>query len=426
VTRRAGSADLPLHGGRVPAWLGQRMTRLGAVIVEAIVMEYGRDEMLRRLAHPFWFQSFGAAMGMDWHSSGITTSVLGALKRGLTPLSGELGIHVCGGRGKHSRATPSELLAIGERVGIDGTGLARASRLVAKVDSAAVQDGFDLYLHGFIVADDGQWVVVQQGMNGNRRQARRYHWQSEGLESFVSSPHAAIEGQGGGTIVNLADRRAAASQDGQLELLGSLGPGRIVREFVALEGKAVPIAAAPAQGTLPHLVMPAHHDVRPEDVVERRLHGALAAAADRGPEDFAELLLVPGIGARTVRALAMVAEVVYGAPCQFSDPARFSLAHGGKDRHPFPVPTKVYDHTIKVMKSAVRKAKLGETEELAAVRRLDEQARRLEATATGPSVAKLIESEGHNSHSYGGRSVFGWEPAPEPRRAPATKGAGKR
>jgi len=405
------------------------MTKLGAVIVEAIVLEYGRDEMLRRLAHPFWFQSFGAVMGMDWHSSGITTSVLGALKRGLTPLSGELGIHVCGGRGKHSRATPSELLAVGERVGIDGAGLARVSRLVAKVDSAAVQDGFDLYLHGFIVADDGQWVVVQQGMNGDRKQARRYHWQSEGLESFVSSPHAAIEGQGGGTIVNLADRRAAASQDGQLDLLGSLGPDGIVREFVALEARATPIAPDPAQGLLPHLVMPDYHDVRPENVIERRVHGALAAAADRGPDDFAELLLVPGIGARTVRALAMVAEVVHGAPCRFSDPARFSLAHGGKDRHPFPVPTKVYDHTIQVMKSAVRKAKLGETGELAAMRRLDEQARRLEATAGGPSVAEVIATEGHNSHSYGGRSVFGWEPAsaqPAPDPAATCKGPGRR
>ena len=187
MVHRAGSADLPLHGGRVPAWLGQRMTRLGAVIVEAIVLEYGRDELLRRLAHPFWFQSFGAVMGMDWHSSGITTSVLGALKRGLAPLSGDLGLHVCGGRGKHSRATPAELTAVGERVGLDGAALARASRLVAKVDSAAVQDGFDLYLHSFIVADDGRWVVVQQGMNGDRRQARRYHWLSEGLESFVDA-----------------------------------------------------------------------------------------------------------------------------------------------------------------------------------------------------------------------------------------------
>ena len=181
MARRAGYADLPLHGGRVPQWLADRMTRLGAVMAEAIVLHYGRDELLRRLAHPFWFQSFGAVMGMDWHSSGITTSVIGALKRGLEPLSGELGLHVCGGRGKHSRKTPDELTAIGERVGFDGAALARASRLVAKVDSAAVQDGFDLYLHGFIVADDGHWVVVQQGMNGDARQARRYHWLSEGL-----------------------------------------------------------------------------------------------------------------------------------------------------------------------------------------------------------------------------------------------------
>ena len=294
MVRRAGSADLPLHGGRVPAWLGQRMTRLGAVIVEAIVLEYGRDELLRRLAHPFWFQSFGAVMGMDWHSSGITTSVLGALKRGLAPLSKELGIHVCGGRGKHSRATPAELEAVGERVGLDGLALARLSRLVAKVDSAAVQDGFDLYLHSFIVADDGRWVVVQQGMNGDRQQARRYHWLSEGLESFVNAPHAAIEGVGQGTIVNLADRRAAASRDTQLHLLNAMGPDNIVRELTRIEGMPARVATADPQALLPHLVLPGHHDVRPDDIVERRLHGALAAAADRGPEDFTELLLVPG------------------------------------------------------------------------------------------------------------------------------------
>src|SRR5947209_17042165 len=216
---RSGSADLPLHGGRVPPWLADRMTRLGAVVSQAIVHHYGRDELLRRLAHPFWFQSFGAVMGMDWHSSGITTSVIGALKRGLTPLQNELGIHVCGGRGKHSRQTPQELVAIGDRVGFDGAALATTSRLVAKVDSAAVQDGFDLYLHGFIVTDDGHWTIVQQGMNGDRRQARRYHWLSEGLTSFLDDPHAAVEGVGGGEIVNLADRRAAASRAAQLELL---------------------------------------------------------------------------------------------------------------------------------------------------------------------------------------------------------------
>jgi hypothetical protein len=247
---------------------------------------------------------------------------------------------------------------VGERVGLDGAALARASRLVAKVDSAAVQDGFDLYLHGFIVADDGRWVVVQQGMNGERRQARRYHWLSEGLESFVDAPHAAIEGQGQGIIVNLADRRAGASRDRQVDLLGDLGPDGISRELARIENAGVP-AQAEAQPLLPHLIMPEHHDVRPEDVVSRRLHGALAAAADRGPEDFAELLLVPGIGARSVRALAMVAEVVHGAPCRFSDPGRFSLAHGGKDRHPFPVPTRVYDRTIEVMKSACAQGEAG-------------------------------------------------------------------
>src|ERR1700740_3381463 len=218
MTRRAGSADLPLHGGRVPRWLGERMVRLGAVLTEAIVHHYGRGEFLRRLAHPFWFQSFGAVMGMDWHSSGITTSVLGALKRGLAPLSGELGLHVCGGRGRHSRLTPGELTALGDGVGFDGGALADASRLIAKVDSAAVQDGFDLYLHGFIVADDGHWVVVQQGMNGPRQQARRYHWLSEGLQSFVDAPHAAIEGHSQGNIINLTDRRAEISRVKQLEL----------------------------------------------------------------------------------------------------------------------------------------------------------------------------------------------------------------
>jgi hypothetical protein len=417
MTQRTGSADLPLHGGRVPKWLSDRMTRLGAVMCEAIVHHYGRDELLRRLAHPFWFQSFGAVMGMDWHSSGITTSVIGALKRGLAPLSGELGIHVCGGRGKHSRQTPHELVAIGGKTGFDGAALANVSRLVAKVDSAAVQDGFDLYLHGFIVADDGRWVVVQQGMNGDSKQARRYHWLSEGLKSFVEEPHAAIDGKEQGEIVNLTDRRAEASRRNQVAMIESLGPDKIAREFAEIEIQS-PTPNAPAkpdQLFLPHLIMPGHHDVRPSDVLARRLRGNLAAAAECGPRDFAELLLVPGIGARTVRALAMVAEVVHGAPYRFSDPARFSLAHGGKDRHPFPVPIRVYDQTIQMLKAAMQKAKLGRDDELGALKRLDDQARRLERHASGPSVEALIAEERHESHIYGGRSVFGWECAPRRR-----------
>ena len=410
MARRAGSADLPLHGGRVPQWLAGRMTRLGAVISQTIVHHYGRDELLRRLAHPFWFQSFGAVMGMDWHSSGITTSVLGALKRGLAPLRNELGIHVCGGRGNHSRQTPHELVAVGQRAGFDGSALATASRLVAKVDSAAVQDGFQLYLHGFIVTDDGRWVVVQQGMDGDARQARRYHWLSEGLKNFVEEPHAAIDGPGQGVIVNLTDRRAHASRRTQLDLLSSLGPDGIARELSALEARRASDASAlAAQPELPHLIMPAYHDVRASDVHVRRLRGNLAAAADLRPSDFSELLLVPGVGARTVRALAMVAEVVHGAPYRFSDPARFSFAHGGKDRHPFPVPLRVYDETIRVLKSAVRQAKLGRDEELGALQRLDAQDRRLERHAAGPSVDELIAQERARSHAYDGRSVFGWE-----------------
>jgi uncharacterized protein len=403
MAKRTGSADLPLHGGRVPAWLGQRMSTLGGIITEAIVHHYGRDAFLERLAHPFWFQSFGAVMGMDWHSSGITTSVIGALKRGLVSRQNELGIYVCGGRGKHSRKTPEELQNLGDRIGIDGLNLTRASRLVAKVDSAAVQDGFDLYLHGFIVTSDGKWTVVQQGMNEDKRQARRYHWHSAAVLDFVDQPHSAIDGPAQGEIINLTDHRAFRAREAQLTLLNEFGPDRLVSEFEKLGRVPSP------QGKLPHLTMPAHHDVRPKDVFARRLHGTLAAAAQQGPVDFSELLLTPGVGARTVRSLAMVAEIVHGTPYRFADPARFSLAHGGKDRHPYPVPLKVYDETIRVMKSAVQKAKLGQDEEIGALRRLDQQARRLEKIVTGPSFEAFVTGERVASPDLDGRSVFGWE-----------------
>jgi hypothetical protein len=373
---RTGVADLPLHGGRVPAWLAERMARLGRVIVQAVILESGRDELLRRLAHPFWFQSFGAVMGMDWHSSGITTSVLGALKRGLAGTEEELGVWVCGGRGRHSRKTPSELVSVGEKTGLDGAGLARTSRLVAKVDSAAVQDGFQLYLHGFIVAADGKWVVVQQGMNDSV--ARRYHWLS-GVASFVEEPHAAIEGISVGEIVNLTDRRAPRER------------------LVTLVEKP--------DGVIEHLHMPAHHDVRPSDVSMKRLRGTLLAAAEAGPRDFAELLLVPGVGARTVRSLALVAEVIYGTPSRFRDPARFSLAHGGKDGHPYPVPLKVFDQTIRVLKDAVTRAKLGNDEKMAALRRLDRESRRLEAEAAPDLLKITVEHEWAQKKTYGGRMV---------------------
>ena len=433
---RTGFADLPLHGGRVPEWLAGRMARLGRVVVEALVIHYGRAEVLRRLAHPFWFQSLGAVMGMDWHSSGITTSVLGALKRGLAPVSAELGLWVCGGRGRHSRRTPDELRAVAARTGADGDALARTSRLVAKVDSAAVQDGFQLYLHGFVVAADGSWTVVQQGMSAERRQARRYHWLSLGLQSFVDAPHAAIEGAPQGTIVNLADRRAGPSRAAQVELLRA-GPGAVLRALpdalgaararaaaetaagaAAAAAETAAAAAAPARApvpvqlALPHLALPDRHEVLARDVVPRRLAAALAAAAERGPQDFPDLLLTPGVGARTLFALAQVAEVVHGAPCRFTDPARFSLAHGGKDGHPFPVPLRVYDETLRVLRRAVDRARLGDGERLDAIRRLDDEARRLEhaaaAAAAGPAdVDAFLAAERRRAHAYGGMTVRG-------------------
>jgi hypothetical protein len=388
------------------------MTALGRVLTEAVVLHYGADEMLRRLAHPFWFQSLGAVMGMDWHSSGITTSVIGALKRGLRPVAHELGLYVCGGRGRHSRRTPDELAAVGEHTGLDGAALAQRSRLVAKVDSACVQDGFDLYLHGFFVTKGGSWAVVQQGMSGSRRLARRYHWLSDGLRSFVEEPHAAIEGAPArDPIVNLTDARAGGAREAGVALVRS-GPDAVIAELEKL--RAPSAGRAPAQQSLfadpaaPHLRLPARHHVTQHDVDLRRVHTALAAAHERGPVDFADLLAVPGVGARTLLSLALVAEVVHGAPSRFSDPARFSLAHGGKDGHPFPVPLRVYDETIRVMKDAVGRARLGGREQLDALRRLDAESRRIDQAAAlvvGPSFASILAEERARSPAYGGRTV---------------------
>jgi len=430
---RTGSADLPLHGGQVPRWLADRMTALGRVLSEAIVVHYGPEELLRRLAHPFWFQSLGAVMGMDWHSSGITTSVLGALKRGLAPVQDELGVYVCGGRGRHSRKTPEELAAVGERTGLDAKKLAKDSRMVAKVDGACVQDGFDLYLHGFFVTKGGAWTVVQQGMSGERKLARRYHWLSEGLESFVEEPHAAIEGEPIGEIVNLVDVRARAARAAQVELVNG-GPERIVAELAKIEASARPARQPAAQALLPfpgsaekvaargvaedlgrdarapHLRVPSRHHVTARDVVMKRVHAALVAAHERGPVDFADVVATPGVGARTLFSLALVAEVVHGAPSRFSDPARFSLAHGGKDGHPYPVPLKVYDETIRIMKRAVDASRLGSTERLSAIRRLDDEARKVERAAKssrGASFDAFVAEERARSHAYGGRTVFG-------------------
>jgi hypothetical protein len=386
--KRSGYADLPLHSGRVPLWLANRMAALGGAIAERIVVDYGRNELLARLADPYWFQAFGCVLGMDWHSSGITTSVLGALKRALRPKAAELGVFVCGGRGRASLRTPDELIAVGENTGLDATQLVHASRLSARVDNNAVADGFQLYLHNFIVAADGQWVVVQQGLNDKTGMARRYHWHSAGLKSFVSAPHSGIAGPPQGEIMNLVDRQALPAQNAILEILHQ-SPEKTVQEI----GK---------------LVMDRRHEVGKHCVDLKRLGAVLATAYERNLSDFASALLVEKLGPRTLQSLALVAEVVHGTPARFRDPARFSFAHGGKDRHPFPVPTKVYDRTVEVLQTSLEKAKVGDKERSQGLARLHrfvlKVERELEPEA---NFEELVAHENRISHLHGGRSVFG-------------------
>ncbi|BAV08375.1 hypothetical protein SAMN05421788_112182 [Filimonas lacunae] len=387
--KRSGTADLPLHSGAVPPWLAQRMAKLGLAITEAIITEYGKAEVLRRLSDPFWFQSLGAVMGMDWHSSGITTSVMGALKKSINPLSKELGIYICGGKGKHSRQTPAELLAIGEKTGLDGHYLSRCSKLSAKVDNTAIQDGFQLYLHSFIVSDEGHWAVVQQGMRENSGTARRYHWHSPSIQSFVEEPHTAIcGGANAGMILNMTHHQAASARQTVLQMADER-PEKIILETQ-------------------RLLMPGHHEVRAKDVDLKRLGSVLWLAHDKRPADFAELLLLEGVGPRTLRSLALVSEVIYGAPSRFKDPARFSFAHGGKDGHPFPVPETVYDDTIRVLQNAVEKAKIDRSDKLQAIKKLTEIAQQAEQDFTpNARFDELIEKERNDSWKYQGRTVMG-------------------
>jgi hypothetical protein len=394
--KRSGVADLPLHGGRVPTWLASRMSTLGTAIAESVVLHYGRPALLSRLSDPFWFQALGSVMGMDWHSSGITTSVMGALKRGLNPKAHELGIYICGGRGKQSRNTPDELRTIAERINLDGEALVRTSRLTARVDNNAVADGFQIYLHSFVLTSDGDWAVVQQGMNEASRLARRYHWHSAAVRDFTSAPHTAIVGEHAGTIMNLVDRDARPAQDALLAITRD-DPARTMADLVRARHLAMPR----------HLSMPAHHDVRVSDVNEKRLGAVLALAHERDLRDFGSFLLLEQLGPRTLQSLALIAEVVHGTPTRFDDPARFAFAHGGKDGHPFPVPLKIYDESIAVLRRALDSAKLGQTDKLGGFKRLDAFTRAIEARR-GPEadVEATISHERAISKSLGGRTVF--------------------
>jgi hypothetical protein len=385
--KRSGVADLPLHGGCVPQWLAERMTKLGTAITEAIVQDYGASVVLSRLSDPFWFQALGAVMGMDWHSSGITTSVMGALKRGIAPRADELGIYICGGRGRFSRNTPQELRSIAERRGFDGEVLVRTSRLTARIDNNAIADGFQIYLHSFVVTSNGEWAVVQQGLNEGSGMARRYHWHSASVRDFVAEPHTGIVGENQGTIMNLVDAQAKPAQTALLD--------------IARENPETTLKAAR------HLRMPRHHEVRAQNIDLKRLGAVLAVAYNRELHNFAELLLLENLGPRTLQSLALIAEVVHGAPSRFSDPARFSFAHGGKDRHPFPVPLKTYDESLNCLRTSLDGAKVGDKDKLDGLRRLECFVRAIE-TRLKPEADfdAVIAHENAISRSLDGRSVF--------------------
>jgi uncharacterized protein len=378
------------------------MELLGTAIAESVMHHYGRSALLSRLSDPFWFQALGSVMGMDWHSSGITTSVMSALKRGLNPKAHELGLYICGGRGRQSRTTPDELRQIAGRTNLDGDGLVRTSRLTARIDNNAVADGFQIYLHSFVLAEDGEWAIVQQGMNEASRTARRYHWHSAAVRDFTADPHTAIVGEHTGTIRNLVDRRARPAQDALLTITRE-DPSRTLAE-------------------VRRLVMPAHHDVRAADVNEKRLGAVLALAHERDLRDFASFLLVEQLGPRTLESLALVAEVIHGTPTRFDDPARFAFAHGGKDGHPFPVPLKVYDQSISVLRRALDSARLGRSDKLQGMSRLDAFVRAIEQRrAPEADVEATIAHERAISPSLGGRTVMD-DRARRPQPATARKG----
>lgn len=391
---KSGHADLPLHYGKVPKWLAQRMSALGGAIVESIVVEYGRQTLLSKMSDPCWFQSLGCVLGMDWHSSGITTSVMGALKRSVNERASELGIFICGGRGKQSLQTPNELSNIANKLGLAGDTLIRNSKLAAKVDNTAVQDGFQLYLHSFILSKDGDWAIIQQGMNTDSRMARRYHWHSAQIKSFVEEPHSFIYGRNQGLILNLTHKDAKFAKQGILAL------SKERPESIVTEARKI--------------MMPRHHDVKSKDVNLKRLGSVLSLAQERGIEGIEDLLLLEGMGPRTLQSLTLISEVIHGTLSRFDDPARFSFAHGGKDGYPFPVPVKTYDESIQFLQHTLEKAKIGYNEKSLALKNLFKVAEQRENDfVPNNNFEEVIKQERAESWKYGGRTVFGRAEAPK-------------
>ncbi len=357
---RTGIAHLPLHGGRAPRWLFERMTRLAREIVCHLVAEHGPEEVLHRLADPYWFQAFGCVLGFDWHSSGLTTTTCGALKEGLRGLEDDLGLYVAGGKGAAALRTPHHIEAHCRRLGRDPALLVHSSRLVAKVDNAALQDGYRIYHHSFLFTRHGHWAVIQQGMDERDGMARRYHWLSDGLESFVDEPHAAVCCDRRRPTLNLVARESAAARAAMVEIAATPD-----REVVCLLPR------------LPTLELPRQHRLDPRRIRPQQLHKILLRTYQHPPEDFAQLLATPGLGPQGLRALALVAELVYGQRAAERDPAAYAFAHGGKDGTPYPVHRQRYDQTVHLLRKALAQARLGHGERRDALRRLGRWAQAL-------------------------------------------------
>ena len=371
-------AQLPLHTGSAPPWLFDRMWRLAGAVTMAVVDEYGPAEMLRRLADPWWFQAFGCVLGFDWHSSGVTTVTCGAMKEAYKRFGADMGVHVAGGKGGTSRKTPHEIADVADRLALShGNHLIFASKMSAKVDSAAVQDGYQLYHHCFFFTTAGEWCVVQQGMNDDNHYARRYHWLGEAVDEFVRDPHYAIDDQDRARpneqlLLNMVAGEADANRAGSVELVNWNVDKLIFEARRMTDG--------------PTLFAPAHHEVRPCNVNLDRLERVVRAVQDeQPPADYTMLLGAKGVGPATVRALSLLAELIYDAPASHRDPADstklppvladrswadYSYAHGGKDGTPHPVDRQTYDTSINVLTDAVRKARVGEKEKSDALKRL--------------------------------------------------------
>ncbi|MCX5886648.1 MAG: DUF763 domain-containing protein [Proteobacteria bacterium] len=350
---KTGIANLPLHYGKAPSWLFQRMKRLAREISLVIIDEFGPEEMLRKLSDPFWFQAFGCILGFDWHSSGLTTTVCGALKEGTRGIERDIGLFVAGGKGKFSRQTPHQIEEYGNALSLDPQPLVYASRMSAKVDSAAVQDGYQLYHHTFIFTARGNWTVIQQGMNETNRYARRYHWLSDTIQDFVCEPHQAVCCDQRGETLNLVAQESKETRKAST-IIACENPDRITSELRKIK----------------ELDLPKHHEVLINDINPERLKKILIKTHEKQPDNFEHLLGIEGVGPKTVRSLSLISELIYGAKPSFRDPARFSFAHGGKDGHPYPVDRKNYDLSIEILRKSIRSAKLGEREKIEALKRL--------------------------------------------------------